>query len=196
MALALSASLAEAMQIQSRGGFHEVLLQCVNPKPAGGSNRLSDYFVTLGRSLCSDLCRTLGLRDREGLSRTALALAGVGIGLTPAGDDFLAGVLVALRYYAQSSGDVVFPRSYLEEVACKAGIHTSSFSAFLLASAAKGLVAEPLANWLDAVHLGMADLAVEKVPEIAKLGHSSGLDTLSGMLLALQTVVGERPWIN
>lgn len=196
IALALSASLARAIAFRSRGGFDEVLKHRVSPQPLDTAGRLSGHFVTVGASLSSDLCRTLVARNAEGFSAAAMGLAGMGVGLTPSGDDFLAGVLAALRYYSQSSGDVVLLQDHLDRVACQAGKLTSPFSAFLLAAAAKGMVAEPLADWLDAVHRGMADLAVEKVPEIAKLGHSSGLDTLSGMLLALQTVIGERSWIN
>jgi hypothetical protein len=196
IALALSASLARAVTLPSRGGFHEVLIRHGHPRPKESPSRLQRHFAMAGARHGSALCQAMAARDEEGLFRAAAGLAGMGVGLTPAGDDLLAGVLAALRFYARSSGEAVFPEDRLEQVAGEAGKLTSPFSAFLLAAAARGLVAEPLADWLDAVHRGLAELAAGKVPEIAALGHSSGLDTLSGMFLALQTIIGERPWMN
>lgn len=195
MGLALLASMGKATQLPSRGGFHEVLLRCLGIRlPEHG--RLAACISDVASSQCSALAKLLRLKDWRGVVHVAHEIAGTGIGLTPAGDDFLAGVLAALRYYGRSLGESICPRGLLEDVAYRAGERTSHFSAFLLISAAEGLVAEPVADWLDAVHRGRSDEAMQKVSEVANLGHSSGLDTLSGMLLALQTVTGERQWTN
>jgi len=196
IAQALAASRARLIAMPSRGGFHAVLIAAQH---CGGPDRpsyLADGFARTGARSCSALCRALAARDGHGFARAASGLAGMGVGLTPAGDDLLAGVLSALRFHARSTGDAVFPPGQLEQLASAAGRLTSPFSAFLLAGAAKGLVAEPLAHWLEAVCRGMGDLALAKIPEIGALGHSSGLDTLTGMVLALQTVEGEDPWLN
>lgn len=193
---AIEASLGEALGVPARGGFHDLLprrLEAALPRPP---DPLTDRLARAGTDWCSALARTLSLRDWGAFARQAPAGAGMGIGLTPAGDDFLAGVLAALRYHGRSRGSEIVPQAFLEDLARSAGERTTTFSAFLLRCAARGLVAKPFSSWLSAVHRGDAQTAARQVREIAGIGHSSGMDTLSGMLLALQILMGERPWID
>jgi len=121
-------------------------------------------------------------------------MAGFGQGLTPSGDDFLAGVYSALRFRHQSCLPTVFTPGAIAKAASAASRKTSGFSGFLLESAASGQIAEPLSDWLDAVHRGDAEGAVALVGSIAALGHSSGLDCFAGMVLALQLAMGGSAW--
>jgi len=193
---AVAASFEQAARIPARGGFHEILLRRLGAAPLGPPDRLSDRLARLEGDWCSDLARTLALGDWEKFMRQAVDGAGMGAGLTPAGDDFLAGMLAALRYHGRSRGADVVSQPFLENLARLAGERTTPFSAFLLRCSARGLVAEPFSAWLSAVHSGEAATAARQVRDIAGIGHSSGLDTLSGMLLALQTVMGERQWTD
>ena len=193
---ALAASRDRAAAIPSRGGFHEVFLQCHCPGPAPSdmAGRLSRSFASLGRQLCTQLSRRLSRRQWEGVARVAGRMAGLGLGLTPAGDDFLAGVLTALRYHGHSRGHPILSQTELCTLARQLAGQTTDFSGFLLRAAAEGLVAAPVDDWLAAVHAGNAAQAANVVSALAKLGHSSGLDTFSGLLLTLQILLGERPW--
>ncbi len=191
---AMAASQDRATAIPTRGGFHEVFLQRPRPAPSNTTSCLSGAFASLGRRLCTTMARLLRLRHWEGFERVACAIVGMGVGLTPAGDDFLAGVLAALRFHGESLGRPLLPQSDLTALASRLAGGTTNFSGFLLRCAAEGLVARPVDDWLAAVHSGQAGQAADRVSDLAALGHSSGLDTFSGMLLAMQILMGERPW--
>lgn len=104
------------------------------------------------------------------------ALAGLGTGLTPAGDDLLGGLALMLR--AQSSSklaplcDSVMPCLH----------RTHPISAAHLGEALHGRASAPALDALRGV-LRRDDAAVEAA--CTQLGHTSGWDMLAGMLLAV-----------
>lgn len=190
---ALEATGDQMARLPSQGGFHEVLRRRMGAAGADNSSLLSRRLASQSLRRSRAVCEALRSGNRRLLASAAMALAGAGIGLTPAGDDFLAGVLAALRYHGRSRG-VPAPEEFFEKLAHRAGRRTTPFSGFLLRCAARGLVSRPVSDWLEAVHTGRPEAAGDQVPALAAMGHSSGLDTLCGMLLALQAVMGERPW--
>lgn len=192
---ALESTLEQMAQLRSRGGFHEVLRHRRGIAGPAKSDRLSGQLLHFGFTQSRAVAEALRGKNWDILSDSAMALAGAGIGLTPAGDDFLAGVLAALRYHGRSLGDFA-NENLFEELARRAGKRTTPFSGFLLQCATRGLVAKPVSDWLKAVHTGLVEKAAKQTLSLAKLGHSSGLDTLCGMLLALQTVMGEHSWAD
>ncbi|MCC7352353.1 MAG: DUF2877 domain-containing protein [Anaerolineae bacterium] len=125
--------------------------------------------------------------ELEGISGSAAGLVGLGPGLTPAGDDWLAGWLVGLR----TRGAFLFAEDKLgvTDVA-KAILHaaedrTHVLSLALLRAAAAG---EVNAHW----HALLPAIAERDVPavEVAaagvmKYGETSGSDMLAGFLSAL-----------
>jgi len=191
MRAAMAASLERVARVPSRGGFHEILLRRLSVAPATPADTFSGFLSRRGEAVAGGLARELRRRDWGAMERLAQECAGTGSGLTPAGDDFLGGMLAAVRYCGCSRGQSVAPQRVLDGLARSAGSRTTPFSAFLLACAARGLVAGPFSDWLSAVHRGNALEAARLVGEIAVIGHSSGLDTLTGMLLAMQTILGE-----
>lgn len=102
------------------------------------------------------------------------ALIGLGPGLTPAGDDFVGGAMIALRAFGH------------EDVAARiaawalplAEARTSRISRAHLECAARGQGHEALHDWLD----GFASADLER---LSRIGHSSGLDAASGAANAL-----------
>jgi len=132
--------------------------------------------------------------DYDRLAEAAEELAGFGPGLTPTGDDILAGVFSSLRFRSRSGLPTPFTPDQIVKAAIGPGRKTSEFSGFLLTSAASGEIALPLADWLDAVHRGDEEAAVRLVDDIAGIGHTSGLDCLAGMVLALRASMGAEAW--
>lgn len=106
------------------------------------------------------------------LDAEAEMLIGLGPGLTPSGDDFLGGVLVALNHLERASQARALWR-WLEARLAR----TSDISAAHLAAAAAGEAHEAL----HAVLAG--DLALEKLDAV---GHTSGWDALAGMTAVLR----------
>ena len=126
--------------------------------------------------------------DWEAMAEAGVDLAGVGEGLTPSGDDFLAGLVAALRFHHTSGGPGPENRQ-LEFLASRTRNRTSAFSAQNIASAARGLVSDVVSEWLEHFHLGDSDAVVDSTRRLLDFGHSSGVDTIAGMTTGLATVL-------
>ena len=114
----------------------------------------------------------------------ARSLAGLGFGLTPAGDDFLLGAMVAI-WSVYPSGEAA---ALAGSIASASAPFTTSLSAAWLWSAARGEVAAPWHDLLD----GMAARSRERVLNAAEcilnMGHTSGADALAGLVMGLIAV--------
>lgn len=114
----------------------------------------------------------------------ATRLVGLGPGLTPSGDDFLAGFLVALRRLGR--GDLA--DAVARVVVPLAATATNSIAAAHLAHAAEGEMAARLVDVLDRIAAGGdAEGLLDRVETI---GHTSGWDCLAGMVAAAAAILG------
>ena len=115
---------------------------------------------------------------QEGTSR----LSGLGPGLTPAGDDFLMGVIYSHWVMGENSSN----RLKIDRIARVAGERTNTLSRAWLQAASHGEAAAPWHKLVAAVISGNpADLA-QAVNKILEIGSSSGADALAGFLAASQ----------
>jgi len=120
-------------------------------------------------------------------SEAAIAgLIGLGEGLTPAGDDLLVGFLTGLRCTAGANrkrraflsavGKTIVWLSYL----------TNDISRTYLVHAARGQVSQPLEDLAEAIARGEERCKLLLIAEEAmRLGHSSGMETVTGLLVGL-----------
>lgn len=116
------------------------------------------------------LARGLERVDLAALAEGSRALAGLGPGLTPAGDDFLCGVLIAARARA----------ALCDVIACAARDRTTMLSHAFIEAAAEGHGSEA---WRALLVAG--DTALPRcVAQVAAPGASSGADTLAGYIWA------------
>ena len=183
-------------RIPSQGGFHSVYQQSRSHVLRTNDSRLSETIGNRSGRMGAMLAASMRHRDWNAFRGAADALVGLGEGLTPAGDDFLGGVLAAMRYHGKSTGSALFPDTLANELAGQLTAKTTPFSGFLLRLSARGLVGLPFSRWLRAAHRGDVAAALASVRQAAHIGHSSGLDTLAGMLLSLQILNGEKPWTD
>jgi hypothetical protein len=109
------------------------------------------------------------------LDGAAQALAGRGAGLTPAGDDVLAGLLLVARMRAG-------PGVEARLVAVAETARTHDISRAFLAHAARGRSVAALHDLLDAAAADDAAGAQEARDRLARIGHTSGLDLAYGVL--------------
>jgi len=116
------------------------------------------------------------------------ALIGLGPGLTPSGDDFLAGVLVALHHLgvADASGELA------KATLARAARRTNDISHAHLAAAAEG-------EGLAPIHSVLASLCAPGAPGLGRalsavdaIGHTSGWDATAGVALAAATAARVR----
>ncbi|MGH8764828.1 MAG: DUF2877 domain-containing protein [Burkholderiales bacterium] len=102
------------------------------------------------------------------------SLIGLGPGLTPAGDDFVGGTMIALRAF----GRIALADRIAEWALPLAKERTNRISRAHLECAAEGEGHEYL-------HDLLATPGKENLKKLARVGHTSGLDAAAGALLAL-----------
>lgn len=163
--------------------------------PTGGLGWLLDQqgeencFTVLAAPLVASIAVAVSHGNWTALNEPIRSLAGVGSGLTPSGDDFLCGLLSGLHFHWASCGYGPTPQ-VLRDLAVLAGERTSIFSAQMLRGAATGLVSEDINAWLIAVHKGENDAMAAVSRKIIEFGHSSGIDTLCGLIIGLESLLG------
>ena len=129
-----------------------------------------------------------GYRHNDLGQITAFAgrLAGLGPGLTPAGDDWMAGWLVGLRAAAAMDDGDALPSldAVGRAVVGSARSRTSRLSLAFLQAAADGAVAEPWHALLAALPDADPSPIRRAAAEIMRFGATSGSDMLAGFLAA------------
>jgi hypothetical protein len=131
------------------------------------------------------LVRGLLWLDTPLVHASVAGLIGLGPGLTPSGDDFLAGLLVAM-----TSGEAAAALVLGDSAAALAPDGTTALSATLLAHAAEGAGPEAAHLFLSAI-LGARGRPDPEgaARSVAGGGHTSGWDTLAGLLLGIHLVL-------
>jgi hypothetical protein len=102
-------------------------------------------------------------------------LIGLGPGLTPAGDDFVGGAMIALR----SSGNGDLADRIAAWALPLAETNTNRISRAHLECAAQG-------EGHEALHGLLCSFDEKSLQRLARVGHTSGLDAAAGALLALR----------
>ncbi|HEV2088882.1 MAG TPA: DUF2877 domain-containing protein, partial [Cryptosporangiaceae bacterium] len=134
-----------------------------------------------GRDALAQLAHVLaGDGDPAHLAGPVGLLLGRGVGLTPVGDDVLAGMLVTLRALAHPAADRLAGR-----VRAAAPRATTVVSAALLHHAARGECVPQLASLLNAIaHGGRIDRPLDALLQV---GRTSGAGLAWGVAAALDT---------
>lgn len=130
-----------------------------------------------------DACRTL---DVEAAVRHAIRLIGWGEGLTPAGDDFLIGLLAGLDAFVACDDRRGRLRSAIAALVTTSARRTTPIAAHYLKLAAGGHYNEPLVGLRNALlaedDWQVVDVALRRALAI---GASSGADTARGLVAGL-----------
>lgn len=123
--------------------------------------------------------------DLEAANEAAQRLAGAGPGLTPSGDDFLAGFMVGARRAAQSETQIGFVDALGRRITA-AHEGGGDIALAYCRHAANGRAAPPIAGLANAIARGGDDEPIAAAVDAAlRLGHSSGFDTALGVLCGL-----------
>jgi hypothetical protein len=137
---------------------------------------LLNYQPSIPEFICSTLSRALANADIS-IARTAASqLAGLGQGLTPSGDDFIMGAILAA--WIIHPIDIV--KVFADDLANTAASLTTSLSAAFLISAGKG---EAESLWHDFFYALLSENKMTIQASLEKLhnvGHTSGVDALAG----------------
>jgi len=131
-------------------------------------------------------------RDVVGAQAATQRLAGLGPGLTPAGDDALGGFAAVMALLGATLGGDAMPRNDIAAtIAATARPRTTALSTTLLVHAARGEVAEHLGETLLALALPVEAHAVvvRAANDLLRFGATSGGDTLLGVLWGLRALL-------
>ena len=149
--------------------------ECPAPTPLG--RRLAAAAGELG-----DAIRRRNLAEADG---AASRLLGLGTGLTPAGDDFLCGLVAACRCVEPPGGpDRRFTAAWGQALSTRLEA-TTAISATFLECAINGCFAGAVTTLIEAMADGSATAAREALDHLCARGHSSGMDTATGLLFGL-----------
>ncbi len=161
--------------------------------PAGGLARVSveragPVLTPLERSASlglTDLSSGLRQANRAQVARGARMLAGLGPGLTPSGDDVLAGCLLALAALPDMDG-----ASVREAIASSARHRTTHISTAYLDAAARGEASEAWHRLVAAMGTSDAVPLISAARQVLAVGETSGSDVLGGFVLASRALLG------
>lgn len=110
-------------------------------------------------------------------------LCGRGKGLTPSGDDILLGVLACMQLF-----DRVDPK-YVAALNTLNPDQTTAISNTYLYYAKRKQYAHVLREFLRSIEFGSLDTQMQCV---LQYGHTSGIDTMAGILLGITLILGEK----
>ena len=130
-------------------------------------------------------CKIEFLAKNYSTAATALCrLVGLGQGLTPSGDDFLCGVLAGLILTARASSP--FAKQLRQTLQSRLA-DTNDISRAFLQCAIDNQYSQPV------FELAECQSHREILDSFKRIGHSSGIDTLCGILYALELYRAEQP---
>ncbi len=145
----------------------------------GGRTFASAFEKELARSLSAGVAR-LAHGDLEG---GAARIKGLGYGLTPSGDDFLAGFLLGMHALEMAAGiDLAAERRAIREASRGA----NQLSEVMLRSAAEGRCFERANSLIQSLFEGAEADVVAHARRLFAVGASSGADLGVGLLFALK----------
>ena len=145
-------------------------------------------------------------RDADAIAALAARLVGLGEGLTPSGDDFLVGYLAALWSRADREQGIDTLLRKLKAPLDEIFSQTHAISRQMLSDALQGRFAESLVDVVRA--LSGSGHVVDTTMQALRSGHSSGADTLCGLLFGISSALiaqekqsrlqsrAARPWQN
>lgn len=131
--------------------------------------------------------RLLSLPNPSCVSHAAKPLIGLGPGLTPSGDDLLAGMMVACHFgYKALQRDNAALVQHFSPILARAALGTNPLSQEMLHFAARGELTD-VAEKVIMSFIGTEGLNPLKcISELLTYGASSGVDQLVGILLGLR----------
>ncbi|MBT9158717.1 MAG: hypothetical protein DDT36_01735 [Firmicutes bacterium] len=167
-------------------GFASLLPYLVAKAPSEApAPPLADIFVKTAWPLVARLIPVLG--EPEKFAEMGAALVGLGPGLTPAGDDLLAGLMASYHFGYLATGRGVAPLlECFRPILQRAEVATNGLSREMLHFAARGEMNEVAEQVVVAFLGGDAHAQRESTERLVEYGASSGLDQLAGIILGLR----------
>lgn len=181
-----SSWLSEHPSATGAGGAGQSLV--APPLPA--DRRLNRVFERHIASSLDQLIRGLQTRDEASWSAGVEALLGAGPGLTPAGDDVLAGMVLALQSAGEDS--ILALRELLTLIQRRAAMRTTLYGYSALHAACLGQAPELVVRALAAL-FNDPGAVPDRLAALVRVGATSGYDTLLGLIAGLDLLAHPAP---
>jgi hypothetical protein len=172
---------SRAAALASTGGFAPLLGDSASGPP--------DLMLLRASALIDNLSTAIRARRWADVAAPARALSGLGPGLTPAGDDVLAGLALGIR-----AGLGTLPEPLADALHAAVEGRTTDLAVARVRHAVAGRPDEPVHRLLTVLVDGQhpPDDLEPAVRAVLKYGHSSGADTLVGIDRGLRLGVALR----
>jgi hypothetical protein len=165
----------------------EFLCRCAPPRSLAfllDPRRESEFRPGFERAVAAHLRDCARDAVHGDVARAARRIAGCGFGLTPSGDDFICGVLIAMRVGETAGGVSLLPLRRAIAAAARTGsLLTDAF----LSLACEGRVSAKTQALIHALVAGSRDDIVRRGRDVVSTGETSGADFSVGLLLQLRT---------
>ncbi|HAV77582.1 MAG TPA: hypothetical protein DCX53_09550 [Anaerolineae bacterium] len=162
--------------------FHRMRIEILHEQV---SFFLPEHELSIPSGLLYSFTTSIVTADLPAMISAAKKIAGMGIGLTPTGDDFIMGAIYAIW--------IIHPTEVAEvlaqEVANAAMPLTTSLSAAWLMSAGRGEAGQEWHELLDALTSENQSVIRKRVKNILAVGETSGADALTGFLETIQSYI-------
>ena len=150
-----------------------------------GSPQVTPAAKAASRPL-REMVRALSRSDLDPVPEAARSLIGLGPGLTPAADDVLVGLMIALLLASKALGrEDDFAERANACISSEVGGRTTRLSMEFLLHAARGLGGERTVCLLEQVLFGRAEDVDSAALRLFEVGATSGTDTAFGVLLGV-----------
>jgi len=136
-------------------------------------------------SMAINLSKAIANADNSTARIAASQLAGLGQGLTPSGDDFIMGALLAAWIIHPAN----IAKVLAEHIAVTAASLTTSLSAAWLRSTGKGEAGSLWHHFFDALISENTITILDALEKLHNVGHTSGDDALAGFTSTLMSYV-------
>jgi hypothetical protein len=171
-------------QARGFGTFIPSILSIYQGAPGDLLPELTDPILIYARPLVMDMAHACLECQPSFIYQHADTFIGLGMGLTPSGDDFLGGALFALKSIYLSVPDIDFTDDKPCLEANRSRTNRISFT--LLNDLADGHAIAPLHHIINGLITGEAsDRIFPFISRLTRVGHSTGWDLLTGLLAGL-----------
>jgi len=115
-------------------------------------------------------------------------LIGLGPGLTPSGDDFLGGVMIALHAVGETTVSDIIWHAIEADVSNAGNVISSAH----VSAAAQGMGCDAIHKALSAILCGDVEHIRAAIVDIDGIGHTSGWDAMAGVVMTLDALISAR----
>jgi hypothetical protein len=189
---ALAGAIAGAGQLKGFGPLAAHLVGAWSAKPLQASHHLD---ATASRALAelNRLLEATSLGNHNEMIDALLPLIGLGPGLTPSGDDLIAGIAASLVWQVRVGCiPAELARQVVQAVRGATPASTNRISARLLWYACEGVLYAPAMKLGEALLSGDTDAMLRSAKHLFSIGHTTGLDLAVGLLTGILLGLGRE----